>query len=70
MAETSEKQPLNATALALEDAAALLTAAAGYPVTADMFRSDIAAGAPLGADGTLNLVHYAAWALKEMENGL
>jgi hypothetical protein len=29
-------------------------------------RADIDAGAPTNADGTINLVHYAAWLVKEM----
>ena len=66
MTETPPKQTLNPTALALEDAAGLLRALAKHPITADMLRVDIAAGAPLGADGTLNLVHYGAWLVREM----
>jgi len=30
-----------------------------------MIRYDIEAGAPVNADGTVNLVHYAAWLAKE-----
>jgi len=33
----------------------------GSPVTADMLKADIDAGAPTNADGSINLVHYAAW---------
>ena len=66
MAEIPEKQPLNPTALALEDVAALLTTLATHPVTTEMLQEDIAGGAPVGAAGTLNLVHYAAWLVKEM----
>ena len=66
MAEMPEKQKLSPTALTLEDAAALLTALARHPVTVDMFRADIAAGAPLRPDGKLNLVDFTAWATKEM----
>ena len=34
-------------------------------------QNDVAvdAGAPLNAEGTLNLVHYAAWLVKEMAGG-
>jgi len=35
-------------------------------VTGDMLREDIDAGAPTNADGTINLVHYAAWLVKEL----
>jgi hypothetical protein len=29
-----------------------------------MLKADVAAGAPLNADGTLNLVSYAAWLVR------
>jgi len=34
-----------------------------------MLQADIDAGAPTNADGTLNLVHYVAWLVKEMGRG-
>lgn len=34
-----------------------------------MVRADIEAGAPTNADGTLNLIHYAAWLAKEAAHG-
>ena len=61
-----EKPPVNPMALSVFDTARLLTAVGGAPVDADMLESDIAAGAPTNADSTLNLVHYAAWLVKEM----
>ena len=30
-----------------------------------MLRVDLDAGAPVSADGTINLVHYTAWLVKE-----
>ena len=36
-------------------------AALGAHVTVENIREDIAAGAPVNPDGTVNLVHYAAW---------
>jgi len=33
----------------------------------EMIREDIDDGAPLNADGTLNLVHYAAWLARETQ---
>lgn len=50
----------------INDAARLLSAAGGTRVTAEMIRADVAAGAPTNADGTINLVHYAAWLIREM----
>ncbi len=56
---------LDPTALPLADAARLLSAAGGQRVTVEMLEADIAAGAPTNPDGTLNLIHYAAWLVKE-----
>jgi len=56
---------LSPTALPLADAARLLSAAGGQRVTVEMLEADIAAGAPTNGDGTLNLVHYAAWLVKQ-----
>ncbi len=56
---------LNPTALSVADVARLLSTVAGQAVTVEMLEADIAAGAPTNADGTLNLVHYAAWLLRE-----
>jgi hypothetical protein len=67
--ENTHGSGLNPNALALPDAAKLLSRASGRPVTADMLRADIDAGAPTNPDGTINLVRYAAWLLKEMGRG-
>jgi hypothetical protein len=71
MSENVEKTPvsgLNPSALALADAARLLSKVGGQAVTAEMLQADIAAGAPTNANGTLNLVHYTAWLVREMSN--
>jgi hypothetical protein len=34
-----------------------------------MLQEDVANGAPTNADGTMNLVHYAAWLVQEMAGG-
>lgn len=47
-------------------AARLLSAVGGQRIDVEMLIADVAAGAPTNADGTLNLVHYAAWLLREM----
>lgn len=61
-----DKQQLRPTALTPEDVARLFTSLGGKAVTVAMIRSDIDAGAPVNADGTINLVHYGAWLVKEM----
>jgi hypothetical protein len=65
MTPDDAKPSLNPVSLTVADAAALLSRAAGGPVTAAMLEADRAAGAPANADGTLNLVHYAAWLVRE-----
>jgi hypothetical protein len=66
MDDDSEKPSLRPTSLAVADLARLLTKAGGQPVTIAMLEADLAAGAPANADGTINLVHYAAWLVREM----
>jgi hypothetical protein len=34
-----------------------------------MLEADLAVGAPANPDGTINLVHYAAWLVKEASGG-
>jgi len=60
------KHSLSPTSLTVADAARLLTKAGGQPVSVEMIEADRAAGAPANADGTINLVHYAAWLVREM----
>lgn len=60
---------LNPAALPVADAARVLTRLGGKPVSEAMLHADMDAGAPANADGTLNLVHYAAWLVKEVSAG-
>jgi hypothetical protein len=56
---------VNPMALTLADAARLLSAAGGRAITVAMLQADIDLGAPINGDGTINLVHCAAWLVKE-----
>ena len=57
---------LNPAALTIEQAARLL-AKVGWPaLTEAMLRADIAAGAPTNPSGTINLIHFTAWLVREM----
>ena len=56
---------VNPAALSLADAVRLLSAAGGQRVDVEMLEADVAAGAPTNGDGTFNLMHYAAWLVKE-----
>jgi len=55
---TEKLQPTSLTVVHMQQ---ILTAAGGRPVTDEMVRKDIEAGAPVNPDGTINLIHYAAW---------
>jgi len=71
MAGPNQDQPvkqgqLNPSALTPADLARLLTSAGGVRIEAAQIKADIEAGAPANADGTLNLVHFAAWLVKQM----
>lgn len=57
---------LSPSAMTLQQAARVLAAVGARYATVENLRHDIEAGAPVNADGTVNLVHYAAWLAKEM----
>ena len=52
--------PANPAALSVQQLARML----GVP--AEKVRDHVAAGAPTGPDGTINLVHYTAWLNHEL----
>ena len=65
MNDDNGKPSLSPTALTVADAARLLTKVGSQPVTIAMLEADLAAGAPANPDGTINLVHFAAWLVRE-----
>jgi len=56
---------LNPSAMSITDASRVLARIGGQVVTEQMLHADIDAGAPTNRDGTINLVHYAAWLVKQ-----
>ncbi len=60
------KPTLNPSAVSPADLAQLLSAAGRRRITVEMIDEDIGLGAPANADGTLNLINYGAWLVKEM----
>jgi hypothetical protein len=66
MADNHEAAGLNPNALSLANAARMLTRAGGHPITVEMLEADVVAGAPTNPDGTINLVHYAAWLVRDL----
>ena len=61
--------PVDPNRLTPAQAAKLLSAAAGVRVPVEQIEQDIEAGAPTTANGEINLVHYAAWLVREMSRG-
>ncbi|MFO0916620.1 MAG: hypothetical protein U0795_26940 [Pirellulales bacterium] len=49
--------------------AKLLSAAARVRIPPEQIQEDVEDGAPQNADGTLSLVQYTAWLVKEMGRG-
>jgi len=66
---SGQNQPVDPNRLTPEQAAKILSAAAKIRIPLEQIAEDIEAGAPRNADGTLNLVHYAAWIVKELGRG-
>jgi hypothetical protein len=62
----AEDAGLRLTRLPLPEAAALFARFRARHTTVDAIRADLAAGAPANPDGTLNLIHYAAWLAREL----
>ena len=59
----------NPAALPKELVVKALKIAGSRTITAESLDADIATGAPLNEDGTVNLIAYAAWILKGNLNG-
>ena len=61
------KRPsLDPSSIKTKELARLLSAMGESEVTEQDIKSHIEAGAPRNADGTMNLVHYAAWLIREL----
>ena len=60
---------LSPSAMTLQQAARVLAAVGARYATVENLCRDIEAGAPVNADGTVNLVHYAAWLAQETDRG-
>ena len=65
----ADNAPIDPNRLTPEQAAKLLSAAVKVRIPLDQIERDMEAGAPRNPDGTISLVHYAAWLVKEMGRG-
>jgi len=63
------RTPIDPMALPLSDAAQLLTKVSGQEITEPQLQADVDSGAPTNPDATINLVHQAAWLVKEQRDG-
>lgn len=63
MSDTLKKRPGS---LDIYDIERLLRASGSRHVNAERVRTDIDAGAPTNIDGTINLVHYGAWLVRQV----
>jgi len=68
-ANNPEQPALKLTHLSLENAAKILSTAMERIVPVGVIQAHVDAGAPQNADGTLNLVEYAAWLVREVSHG-
>ncbi|MDD5698116.1 MAG: hypothetical protein PHH77_05820 [Victivallaceae bacterium] len=58
------------TALSVPNLVKLLKRSGCRSISEEMVRGDIANGAPINPDGTINLIFYTAWLIKEAsDNG-
>lgn len=66
-APTSSEPPQRAdpTKCSPSQAAAILSAELGQTITIEQIHEDLAAGCPVNADKSLNLIVYASWLLKQ-----
>jgi len=60
---------LKITAISVEDAAKVLASAYGRRVTVEQVRAVAEAGGLLRADGTINLLEYVAFLVREVAHG-
>jgi hypothetical protein len=65
-ADRPNSQQLNPAALTAAEVARLLSAAGGRPIPVEVVQAAIGAGAPVLADGRLNLVELMAWMEKDL----
>ena len=53
------------TAISIPDFVRLLKQAGSRHASEDAIRQDVEKGAPVNYDGTINIIHYAAWLIRE-----
>ena len=65
--ESPGPMSFNAASISVADLARMLSAAGGRLVTPEQVMADLEAGAPSLPELRVNLIHYAAWLLREVQ---
>jgi hypothetical protein len=66
--ESTTPVAVNPLSLSIDETARMLSAAGGKRITPAQIQADIDAGAPVASGGRINLVHYVAWLIKEVQS--
>ncbi len=64
--DTATQPKLNPNAMSVIDLAKLLSRVGGTDIAPEVIEQDIEEGMPTNPDGTVSVVHYAAWLVQEM----
>ena len=67
MSDVHTSVKINPLSLSVEETAKMLSAVGQKRITAEQVQADIDAGAPVGVGGKINLVHYTAWLIRELQ---
>ena len=66
MSEQDAQKPIDPTRLQPQQLVMLLMKAGSKLATLSAIEKNFAAGAPRNGDGTIHLMHYTAWLVKQM----
>ena len=64
------KEPLKITAIDQDKLIEILRKSGSRETSPEALTTDIAAGSPVNEDGTINMIEYAAWLIKEASRGI
>ena len=65
----AKNESVDPASMTVEQAAKILSAAFRERIEIENIRTDIDEGAPTNDDGTMNLINYTAWQLREVGRG-
>lgn len=63
MAKSSKLDPAR---MSTQETAKIFTTVSGHPVSVMQVENDVREGAPRNEDGTMNLVHYGSWLIRQI----